>query len=92
MEFSEKEKEIVENIGKENLDYTLCALFNHRNEESVVLSEDTNTISVEGMEVYLQNPDSMLAKFSDSKDPEEKIKAGLALLELSISFISQLED
>jgi len=92
MEFSDEERQIVEDVGAEHVDYALCALFNHRNQESVVLDEQKDIISVEGMEVKLKSPESMLEKYTETDDPMEAIRAGVALLECSVSFMHQLSD
>lgn len=92
IDFSDEEKQLINNIGEENVDYVVCALLNHRNEESVVLDESNNRISVEGMDVEVWNLNSMLDKYTETNDPMEAIQAGVAIVECSVSFMNQVSD
>jgi len=92
LEFSDEEKEIIDRIGEEHLDYVLCALFNHRNEESANLNEEKNEILIENTRVTIKDPNAMLEKYTETDDPIEAIRAGLSLLECSVSFINQISD
>lgn len=83
IEFSEKEKQIIEDIGKENEDYAICAVFENRNDAEISYDEEEGVITVQNGETEINQTVSMITDVAESSDPMERIGVGVSMLEVA---------
>jgi hypothetical protein len=87
IEFNETEKKIIENIGMENEDYAICAVFEHRNDTDIEYDEEEGIIKIENDGVEITQTVGMLTDVAETSDPIERIGVGVSMLEVA----SQME-
>jgi hypothetical protein len=83
IEFSEKEKQIIKDIGKENEDYAICAVFESRNDAEISYDEKEGVITVQNGETEINQTVSMITDVAESSDPMERIGVGVSMLEVA---------
>lgn len=85
IDFTDEERSIIDEVGIENEDYAICAIFNHRNPEEIDYDEESSVITVDpkyGEEV--KQTVGMLTDIAESSDPLERIGVGVSMLEVAV--------
>jgi hypothetical protein len=83
IEFNETEREIIENIGLENEDYAICAVFEHRNDADIEYDEEESVIKIENGGAKITQTVEMLTDVAETSDPVERIAVGVSMLEVA---------
>ena len=78
--FTDEERSIIEEVGVENEDYAICAVFEHRNEANVQYDEENRLITVNGNS---RQTVDMITDVCESSDPLDRIAVGVSMLEVS---------
>lgn len=85
IEYSEKEKDILERVGTENEDFAICALFDHRNSADIKYNESEGIITVKENETEVKQTVEMITDVCESTDSRERIGVGVSMLEVAIN-------
>lgn len=85
VEFTEQEKQILGEIGVENEDYAICAIFDHRSSADVEYEEENKIISVSENGHTIRQTVDMVTDVCESEDPHERIGVGVSMLEVAIN-------
>lgn len=83
IDFSDRELEIINQIGKENEDYAICAVFEHRNDSEINYDEEESVITVYNGDIEITQSVSMITEVAESSDPLERIGVGVSMLEVA---------
>ena len=89
VEFSDDEKKIIRNIGVENEDYAICAVFEHRNEAEIEYDEDTGLITLQDGDATVEQTVDMITEVCESSDPMQRIGVAISMLEISLNVEQQ---
>ncbi len=81
--FSDRELEIINQIGKENEDYAICAVFEHRNDAEIEYDEEKSVITIYNGDIEITQSVSMITEVAESSDPLERIGVGVSMLEVA---------
>lgn len=81
--FSDRELEIINQIGKENEDYAICAVFEHRNNAEIDYDEEEAAITIYNGDIEITQSVSMIIEVAESSDPLERIGVGVSMLEVA---------
>lgn len=81
--FSDRELEIINQIGKENEDYAICAVFEHRNDAEIEYDEEKSVITIYNGDIEITQSISMITEVAESSDPLERIGVGVSMLEVA---------
>lgn len=81
--FSDRELEIINQIGKENEDYAICAVFEHRNDAEIEYDEEKSVITIYNGDIKITQSVSMITEVAESSDPLERIGVGVSMLEVA---------
>lgn len=81
--FSDRELEIINQIGKENEDYAICAVFEHRNNAEIEYDEEKSVITIYNGDIEITQSVSMITEVAESSDPLERIGVGVSMLEVA---------
>lgn len=81
--FSDRELEIINQIGKENEDYAICAVFEHRNNAEIEYNEEKSVITIYNGDIEITQSVSMITEVAESSDPLERIGVGVSMLEVA---------
>ena len=81
--FSDRELEIINQIGKENEDYAICAVFEHRNNAEIEYDEEKSVITIYNGDIKITQSVSMITEVAESSDPLERIGVGVSMLEVA---------
>ena len=90
VKFSDEELEIIQNIGTENEDYAICAVFETRNETAdVEYDEESRLIKVQEGSITVEQTVEMITDICESSDPVQRIGVGVSMLEVALNFRKQ---
>ena len=81
--FSDRELKIINQIGKENEDYAICAVFEHRNDAEIEYDEEKSVITIYNGDIEITQSVSMITEVAESSDPLERIGVGVSMLEVA---------
>lgn len=89
IEFTEEERQMIEEIGIENEDYAICAIFDHRNAADVDYDEEEEIITIRENGHSVRQTVEMITDVCESSDPLDRIGVGVSMLEVAINFEQQ---
>jgi len=90
VKFTDEELEIIQNIGTDNEDYAICAVFENRNSEAEVeYDEESRLIKVEDGSITVEQTVEMITDICESSDPVQRIGVGVSMLEVALNFRKQ---
>ena len=90
VKFTDEELEIIQNIGTNNEDYAICAVFENRNETAdVEYDEENRLIKVEDGSITVEQTVEMITDICESSDPVQRIGVGVSMLEVAFNFRKQ---
>ncbi len=92
IEFSDEEESLLEDIGVDNEDYAICALFDHRSTADVEYEEESGVIVVSENGHTIRQTVDMVTDVCESNDPRERIGVGVSMLEVAINAEQQWKD
>jgi hypothetical protein len=81
--FTDEERSIIQEVGLENEDYAICAVFEHRNDATVEYNEEDRLIKVESEDGSARQTVGMITDVCESSDPLDRIAVGVSMLEVS---------
>lgn len=86
IEFTEHELGIIENVGKENEDFAICAVFDHRNDANIEYDQEEEIVTLEDGGTKVRQTIGMVTDVCKSDDPLDRIGVGVSMLEVAINF------
>lgn len=88
--FTDEEMKIIQNIGTENEDYAICAVFENRNKTAdVEYDEESRLIKVQDGSITVEQTVEMITDICESSDPVQRIGVGVSMLEVALNFRKQ---